>query len=181
MSRSPCLPLCVRALAPPVPGPAYPGCDTSTMPSVVSPRPRSPLHASGCVPSHHGSPLSMPPTVLPSPASLGQTPWPQPPDPWLGFPLHCASHFAPPLAVPIPAWAPHRCLSLPPVLTTIDWQDLAACAPILPITRSSPVTLQQVTPQLGQPWLFPAQGTHQGRPLKPMGGWQSPQPQASHL
>ncbi|XP_042660706.1 multicilin [Tyto alba] len=59
-----------------------------------------------------------------------------PPQPY--FPLCCA-----PLAVPIPAQASHRCLSLSPALTTIDWQDLAACAPILPATPSGPVTLQQ--------------------------------------
>uniref|UniRef100_A0A663F9M7 Multicilin n=1 Tax=Aquila chrysaetos chrysaetos TaxID=223781 RepID=A0A663F9M7_AQUCH len=51
-----------------------------------------------------------------------------------------------PLAMPIPGRAPHCCPSLSPVLTTIDWQDLAACAPNLPTTPAGPVTLQQVTP-----------------------------------
>ncbi|XP_074787660.1 multicilin [Athene noctua] len=73
---------------------------------------------------------------------------PAPAAPALAVPLEDApghtSHFAaPPRAVPIPARAPHPCLSLSPALATIDWQDLAACAPILPTAPAGPVTLQQ--------------------------------------
>ncbi|XP_074936017.1 multicilin [Phalacrocorax aristotelis] len=82
--------------------------------------------------------------------------------------------------MPVSARAPHRCLSLSPVLTTIDWQDLAACAPTLPITPAGPVTLQQVTPWLGPAWPPLAQGTHRSGPSS---RWvlAAPQPRASHL
>ncbi|XP_065512974.1 multicilin [Caloenas nicobarica] len=58
-------------------------------------------------------------------------------------PQPCFPHRCTTLAMPIPARASHRCLSLSPALTTIDWQDLAACAPILPTTPASPVIEQQ--------------------------------------
>uniref|UniRef100_A0A672TNT4 Protein Idas n=1 Tax=Strigops habroptila TaxID=2489341 RepID=A0A672TNT4_STRHB len=83
-----------------------------------------------------------PPPCSP-PLHLPAVPIKDPPRP--RFPLRRA-----PLAVPIRARAPHRCLSLPPALSTIDWQDLAACDPILPTTPAGPVTLQQVTPGWGR-------------------------------
>ncbi|KAM6230013.1 multicilin [Porphyrio hochstetteri] len=45
--------------------------------------------------------------------------------------------------MPIAAQASHHCILLFPAPTTIDWQDLAACAPILPTIPASPVTLKQ--------------------------------------
>lgn len=167
----PCPPGHVPLSVPPaVCAPQYPSlCSPALHPPAVTPPPCPPL----CPPSH--VPLSMPPAVS-SPGAPHHAPQPCIPQTNLSrLPPGRASHFTTaPLAMPISARAPKHCLSLSPVLTTIDWQDLAACAPILPTTAASPVTLQQVTPQLGQAWLPPAQGTHKNGPLKPMGGWQPP-------
>uniref|UniRef100_A0A8B9MJM7 Multicilin n=1 Tax=Accipiter nisus TaxID=211598 RepID=A0A8B9MJM7_9AVES len=80
-------------------------------------------------PPPHASPVLHPPTMPLEDASQPR------------FPLRRT-----PLAMPFPGRAPHCCPSLSPVLTTIDWQDLAACAPNLPTAPAGPVTLQQVTP-----------------------------------
>ncbi|XP_064592845.1 multicilin [Zonotrichia leucophrys gambelii] len=48
-----------------------------------------------------------------------------------------------PFAMSTPALATHLCLCLSPVLSTINWQDLAASAPTFPTTPAGPVTLQQ--------------------------------------
>lgn len=58
------------------------------------------------------------------------------------------------------------------MLSTINWQDLTASAPILPTTPAGPVTLQQVNLLFGT--AYAALGTWRVRSLKQMGAGNSP-------